>query len=365
MALTFADLDLKELADLEAPERAFLTLYLSGSDSVGALEAKFKEIRALLEGNEAEVEHFEQNLKLLRPLLDDLSLDAPSTVVFVCWALDVAKAMPLSVAVPDKVWMGDAPYIRPLAELKDEYEDFAVVVVDNAAARVFLVHAAQADDESRVRGDVKNAVKKGGWSQKRYARRREKELSQYAGEIAATVKELHDEEGFARLVLLGSQEAMQAVEASLPKPVQDKLVGERSVDVQDDHAVLDAAFSVYFEGERASEEALWAQIREGYLTGGLAVVGAQRTLEAAQAARVEAALVARDFEADGTKCRACEHTVYGTPKTCQRCGSDDVFTVDYVNNLTETLTQTGADIDFVDAFDALTEVGGVGALLRY
>lgn len=366
MALTFADLDLKELAALEAPERAFLTLYLSGSDSVQGLEQTFRPIRALLADNEVELEHFEQNLKLLKPLLADTSFEAPSTVVFVCWALvDVAKAFPLSVAVPDKVWMGDAPYIRPLAELQDEYEDFAVVVADNTAARVFLVRAAVADDENRVRGDVKNTVKKGGWSQKRYARRREKELDQYAAEVATAVKTLSDEEGFARLVLLGSQEAMQAVEASLPAPLQEKIVGERSVDVQDDSAVWKQAFALYFEGERASEQALWEHIREGYLTGGLAVVEAQRTLEAAQAARVEVALVERDLDRAGTKCRACEHTVFGTPDTCQRCGSDDLFTVDYVNTLAETLARTGADVDFVDAFEALTEVGGVGALLRY
>lgn len=362
---TFADLDLKHLADLEAPERAFLTLYLSNRESADGLAPTFRSIRALVAGHEAEAEHFEQNLKLLEPLLQEASFDSPSTVFFVCWALDVAKAFPLTVTVPDKVWMGDAPYIRPLAELQDEYEDFAVAVVNNSDARVFLVRAAVVSDGSRVRGDVKNAVKKGGWSQKRYARRREKELDRYAAEVADALKALHDEEGFARLVLLGRPEAMQAVEASLPTALADKLVGERAVDVQDEDAVLREAFAVYFEGERASEQALWERIREGYLTGGLAVVGAQRTLEAAQNARVEVALIARDLSAKGTKCRACEHTVFGTPTSCQQCGSTDLFEVDYVNALTETLAQTGADVDFVDSFDALAEGGGVGALLRY
>lgn len=362
---TFADFDLKHLADLEAPERAFLTLYLAGPDSVGALGQTFRSIRALLAGHEAEAEHFEQNLKLLDPLLAEASFETPSTVFFVCWALDVARAFPLTVAVPDKVWMGDAPYIRPLAELQDEYEDFAVAVVNNTEARVFLVRAAVAHDGQRVRGDVKNAVKKGGWSQKRYARRREKELDQYAAEVAEVLTELHDEKGFARLVLLGAEEAMRAVEDRLPTPLADRLVGERAVDVQDEHAVLREAFTLYFEGERASERALWERIREGYLTGGLAVVGAQRTLEAAQAARVEVALVDRALDAKGTKCRDCEHTVFGTPRTCQRCGSTDLFEVDFANALTEALARTGADVDFADGFEALSEVGGVGALLRY
>jgi peptide subunit release factor 1 (eRF1)/truncated hemoglobin YjbI len=365
VATTFADLDLQSFADLEGPERAFLTLYLSGPESVQALDRRFRSIRAMLEGNETELEHFEENLKLLDPVLEEVSFETPSVAVFVCWALDVAQSLPLSVAVPDKVWVGASPYIRPLAELQDEYEDFAVAVVDNTAAQVYLVRAAVASDEDRVRGDVKNAVKKGGWSQKRYARRREKELSNYAADVAASLRELYDEEGFARLVLLGSQEAMQAVEEQLATPLKDRLVGERPVDVDDEAAVLREAFAVYFEGERAEEEALWGQIRERYLTGGLAAVGPQNVLKAAQEARVEVALIDREVELKGTQCRACEHAVYGTPDTCQRCGSSDVFGVDYVNELVETLARTGAEADFVDPFPALGEVGGFGALLRY
>ncbi len=365
MEPTFADLDLKTFADLEGPERAFLTLYLSGPESVGALDQQFRSIRALLADNETELEHFEQNVKRLEPLLEGLRFDTPSVAVFVCWALDVAKTLPLTVAVPDKVWMGSSPYIRPLAELQDEYEDFAVVVVDNAEAQVYFVRAAVMGEGDRVKGDVKNAVKKGGWSQKRYARRREKELSQYAADVAETVRDLYEEEGFERLVLLGSREAMQAVEEQLATPLQARLIGERSVDVDDDASVLEAAFAVYFQEERASEQAIWDRVREGYLTGGLAVVGAQKVLSAAQQARVEVALIDREATLKGTKCRDCEHSVYGTPDTCQRCGSGDVFVVDYANELVETLARTGAEADFADPFEALTEVGGVAALLRY
>jgi peptide subunit release factor 1 (eRF1) len=364
VAITFADLDLKTFADLEGPERAFLTLYLSGPASVQALDQRFSAIRSMLD-DETEREHFDENLKLLDGVLEGLSFDTPSVAVFVCWALDVAQTLPLTVGVPDKVWMGSAPFIRPLAELQDEYEDFAVAVVDNTAAQVYFVRAAEVTGEGRVRGDVKNSVKKGGWSQKRYARRREKELNQYAADVAELLRELYDDEGFERLVLLGSQEAMQAVEEQLATPLQDRLVGGRSVDLGDEQSVLQEAFAVYFEGERREEEALWERIREGYLTGGLAAVGAQQVLKAAQEARVEVALIDREMELVGTQCRACEHAVYGTPETCQRCGSSDVFEVDYVNELVETLARTGAEADFVDPFAALSEVGGVGALLRY
>jgi peptide subunit release factor 1 (eRF1) len=158
---------------------------------------------------------------------------------------------------------------------------------------------------------------------------------------------------------------MQAVEEHLATPLQERLVGERTVATGDEGAIEREAFAAYFESERASEEALWHQIRERYLTGGLAAVGPQAVLKAAREARVEVALVDREADLKGTRCRACELVVYGTPATCQRCGSADVFEVDYVNELVEALAQTGAEADFTDPFDALTEVGGIGALLRY
>ena len=98
---------------------------------------------------------------------------------------------------------------------------------------------------------------------------------------------------------------------------------------------------------------------------GLAAFGATSVLAALQSARAEAVLVARDADLHGTKCRACEAVAHGTPDTCGACGSADVFRVDLVEVFTEQATRTGADVDFADPFEALAEVGGVAALLRY
>ena len=57
-----------------------------------------------------------------------------------------------------------------------------------------------------MRGDVKNHVKKGGWSQKRYQRRRQNGLLHYAKEVAETLDRLVQESGVERVVLFGSQE---------------------------------------------------------------------------------------------------------------------------------------------------------------
>lgn len=358
---------LRSLADLAGPERAFLTVYLDAADAPSSLDARFDRIRALLGDQPAETEHFEENLAIVRRLLDETSApEGGSVAVFAGWAADVAEAVPLPEAVGTHVWAGDSPYLRPAYELLDEHETFAVAVVDNKSAQIYLVTAEAADEEGRVRGDVKNRVKKGGWSQKRYARRREKQLEGYATEIVEGLHELDLERPFARLVLLGADEAVQAVEDALTTDLKNKLAGSRAVDGHAPEAeLLDVAEDVAAEGERAAERALWDEIREQGMGPGLAAFGATSVLDGLRLARVEALLVDREVEIAGAKCRACEHVAHGTPNTCGACGSKDVFRVDLVEAMTEQAARTGAEVDFADPIPGLVEVGGVAALLRY
>ena len=358
---------LRALSDLAGPERAFLTVYLDHGDDASVLDADLARVRSLLSDQPAESEHFEESLAVARELLGRHSApDGGALAVFASWAAGLAKAYALPEPVGSRVWMGDAPYVRPAYEMLDEHEPYAVAVLDNTAARIYLVGPDEVDEAGRVRGDVKNRVKKGGWSQKRYARRRDKQIEAYATEIAGGLAALADERSFARLVLVGSDEPVQAVTAALRTDLADLLVGTDSVDgnASDDEA-LDAAAEIARQGERQDERDLWHEIKEQGMGPGLAAFGATRVLKALREHRVETVLVDREAELRGTKCRDCETVAHGTPDTCGACGSSDVFRVDLVEAMTEQAARTGADVDFADPFDALTEVGGVAALLRY
>ena len=358
---------LRDLADLAGPERAFLTVYLDAADAPSVLDARFARIRGLLADEPEELEHFEESLAMAREMIEAHGATPEGALaIYASWAADLRAAYALPEPVGTKVWMGDAPFLRPAYELLDEHETYAAVVLDNEKARIYLVSAEEVDEEGRVRGDVKNRVKKGGWSQKRYARRREKQIETYATEIADGLATLDAERPFARLVLVGSDEPVQAVTAALRTDLRDKLVGSTSVDGNaSDAEALDAAAELAEAGERQSEQELWQAIREQGVGPGLAAFGATAVWEALRTARAESVLVDREAEVSGTKCRACEHVVHGTPATCGACGSKDVFRVDLVEVMAEQAARTGAEVDFADPFDGLTEVGGVAALLRY
>lgn len=358
---------LRALVDHAGPERAFLTVYLDDGDDPSALEASFDRIRALLAEQPAETEHFEESLSIVRRLLDaHAPPEGGALAVYAGWAADLGRAYPLPEPVGTLAWMGDAPYVRPAYELLDENETFAVAVVDNTNAQIFLVTADEVDEEGRVRGDIKNRVKKGGWSQKRYARRRDKQLEGYATDVAASLADLDAERPFARLVLLGSDEVVRAVEGALHTNLVDRLAGTGALDGNaSEQEALEAAADIAEAGERTDEQALWEAIREQGMGPGLAAFGATSVWDALVGARAEALLVDREQEIEGTKCRSCETVTHGTPDSCGVCGTRDVFRVDLVEAMTEQAARTGADVDFADPFAGLTEVGGVAALLRY
>jgi peptide chain release factor subunit 1 len=362
----FNNIDLRELAQVSGPERAFVSLYLTTSESFNTLKPRIDTIRSLVAEDPAEAEHFEENLKLVEAWLAEHKWETEGVCLFVCWALDFVQAFPLTTAVPERIWVDSSPYIRPLAELQDEYENFVVVAADNTASRIFFVTSARADEDARVKGDIKNNVKKGGWSQKRYERRRGNELMHYAKEIVDILTEIEQKETFDRLLLVGSQETMVEIENALTAPLTAKLAGRKAVDFSaGDDQIFDAAFDMFFAAEREAESQLWEKIKGEYCRGGLAVTGPEEVLKAAAVGRVEKIAVTRDAKIPGVRCRECENLLSGSPKKCKICGSEDVFAVDLVNELVELLALSSAEADFVDPIPALSEAGDVAALLRY
>lgn len=359
-------IDLRELAEMEGAERAFLSLYTSsGADGLARLGAREERIRALLADEPAEAEHFEESLKMAREALEEHPVDG-SVALFSSWALDFLVGYPLSVPVDELLWIDSSPYIRPLAELQSDYETFLTVVADNRRARIFLVTAATPVELERVRGDVKNHVKKGGWSQKRYQRRRGNELLHYGKDVAEALERLQERHSVESIVLFGSLEACREIRDALPDALRERVIdGPGLAPEAEDGEMVEQAFELLDDREREDDEDLWRRIRGELLRDGLAAAGPREVLAALREGRVETLLVDREAEAAGMRCRDCELLAAAKPQQCPGCGSTSVFHVDLVNELVELAERTSAETEFTDPIPALAELGGVAASLRY
>jgi peptide chain release factor subunit 1 len=335
---------------------------------VAELEKKLTKLRRLLKGGDAEKgerEHFDENVKVVRDYLDRHPLTDGSLCIFSCWAIDFFEAIPLTVQVEDLVWIDSSPYIRPLAELQEEYENVAVVVADNKKARIFLVSSAVAGDEEVIHGNVKNHVKKGGWSQQRYERRRDGQLLHYARQIVGALSELDKTESFRRILLVGGKEILRIVQENIPQGMQSKVAAKAVHLGKGDNLVNKDIFELFFEQERQSERDLWERIRVESLRGGLGVVGLEEVLVAARQGRIETMIVNRTFKPQGRRCRQCDNLDVGAVEACSACGASSVFEVGVVNEIVEMLKRTGAEVDFAEPIDTLANAGEIAAFLRY
>jgi len=364
----FSDVNLRKLTEMTSPERTFLSVFLAGPQSVTGLESRFQKVRRVLKDGCSEKDervHFDENVKAVLNYLERNPLKSGSLCIFSCWALDFFQAVPLTAPVKDLVWIDSSAYIRPLAELQDEYENVAVIIANNKKARIFLVSSAVAGSEEVVKGNVKNHVKKGGWSQQRYERRRDKQLLLYAREIIDALSKLEKEEKFRRILLVGGKEILRIVHENLPHALKNK-AAEKSLDLgKGDGAVNKDIMDLFFEQERQSEQDLWEKIRSEYLRGGLGVVGLDEVLSAAKVGRVEKMIVNRTFKPKGRRCRNCENLDLAAVETCSTCGSKSLFEIDVVNEIVEMLKLSGAETDFADPIQTLVDAGDIAALLRY
>jgi peptide subunit release factor 1 (eRF1) len=362
------EIDLRELSQMQANGRDFVSVYFRGDEGFDSLRNRERTLRAMLEDNADEAEHFALTMQHVHELIekDPTDIHSEGVCIFACGLLDFIRCYPLSMPVPSELRVGPSPYIRPLAELQDEYQTFALLACDNTATRIYLVTNQQVQLEEQVKGGIKNHVRKGGWSQKRYSRRRDNQLQRYASEISDTLKQLVDAHGLERIVLAGSKETMLEIESELPKDLVDKVISREAFDLnRGEHDLLDEAYAMYFEEEIECEQRLWEQIKNEYRRHGLAVAGPTDVLAAFQTGRVDTAIVTIDAKLAGTQCRDCEHVVHGTPQNCQQCGTQSLFEIDLVDAFARQAELTSARLEFSDPIAGLTKAGDVAALLRY
>ena len=364
----FADIDLRKLTDLTSPDRCFLSIYMEGPKSLENIEASITKSLRALDRDDAEKDerkHLMENLDMVRKYLHKNPVEKGSSCIFVCWLLDFLRFIPLSAKVNDLVRIDSSPYVRPLAELQDEYENVAVVIADNKKSRIFMVSSAVAGDEEIVRGNVKNHVRKGGWSQQRYERRRDKQLLVYSREIVERLQSIKKEENYNHILLVGGKEILREIYNNLPQTLQEMTAQKRSDLGKGSASVNEDIWELFSEFERESERDLWEKIRREYLRGGLGVAGIKDVFAAVRENKVEKMIVCRDYKPMGRRCRDCGAFFVDSIQICTACNSKSLYDVDAVNELVELVEQQGGITDFADPIGTLVDCGHIGALLRY
>ncbi len=291
-------------------------------------------------------------------------------VIFSSGAYSLWKEYHLGVPVKNDLIVGKTTHTRPLFEVLDSYEKFALLLVGKDAARIFVIHLGEIVEYGEIKAeDIPGKHKKGGWfalAQNHYERHIDYHVSLHLREVIETLDSFLAGEEVRMLIIGGSDEAVAMVRGMLHKSVLDRVIGQVKVEMfAKTDEVLARVEPVVAAWEKARKEETVASLVAKAMKNEGAVLGLDNVLHSLQEQRVMRLVVLRDFTADGRVCTACGALTAQRIDTCPYC-KGGMETVDRIVNLAgERAIQQGAVIEVVDQNQTLQEAGGIGAFLRF
>lgn len=290
-------------------------------------------------------------------------------VLFSCTPRNLWQVYHTPVPVADEVHYDSRPYARPLIDLIDEFERYAVVLVDKEKARLFTVYLDQIEEQQEVFDPVPGKHEQGGWSQARYQRHHEEHVQAHMKHVVERIVAYAEQRPFDRLVLAGPDEAASEIHHLLPETLRVRIVGTFPAEMFiSDAEVLERTREVRRQAERAAEERLVDDLIDHAGPGDRATVGVTPTLEALWKGQVRRLVIADSTRLPGGECPQCGLLTVDTATACPACGAPVKPLEDLPERAIEKVLEQAGSVEIVHghAAERLSAVGrGWGALLRF
>lgn len=274
----------------------------------------------------------------------------------------------LSVPVANRLVFGQRPVVGPLVEIVERYHHHGVILVDREHLRLMSIFLDQTLFEREVETEpypTSHDVRRGGFSAKDYQARKAEEtrhfFREFAEEVSAFVRRYHPDD----LIVLGTTENVKKFQEFLPESIRELIVHTDRMDVDASAVEVRRKLAPVLEAQLREEEAraidrLQDRVREAHM----AVAGMRETLEQLQEGKLEALVIARGLQRQGSRCATCAFLLPDSAGTCPYCGGQVRDGIDLGEEMVRIAEDQGIEIDFVDS-TAVESLGGVGGLLRF
>ncbi len=363
--------DLRELIAYR-PEHPVLSVYLNVDPSDGSADAYKLRLRQMLkemgEGAAPEAEAIERFVE------HEYDWSGRSLAIFSDVADGFFRSYSLSVPLRSRARRMDRPYVKPLADLLDNYGNFGVALVDKQGARLFHLHLGELREQEGTLGEAVRHTKRGGGSQAAGRRGGITGQTHAAEEVAE--RNLKEAARFAarffqdnrvrRILIGGTDTNVARFTALLPKAWQSLVMGTFPMDMTAGHAqVLEKAMEVALRAERQKEDRLVETVITAAAKGREGVVRLDDTLSAVHAGRVQTLVFREGFRAPGYRCRGCNYVTARALHTCPFCGHLFDEIEDAVELAVRRVMADGGEVEVIRNNPALETAGHIGGLLRY
>lgn len=285
-------------------------------------------------------------------------------------ASDVWEVSHFSVPLKNHVVIDKTPYLKPLASILDQYQSYAVALVDREHARLFGIQLGEIYEHTELfTPDVPRKHKKGGWQgrdENRFRRHIDVHVHFHLKDVVKHLEEILKNGETHHLILGGSEESVGLFSKMLPSPISSKIAGTFTADMHaGDDEILEKSMSAIRGIEKASEESLVSELITRANKNGSAAMGIDDVLKQVQAGNIHRLIYLEGFNAAGFKCPSCNFLTVQTLETCPYCSASLEKIGHLIDFAVQKIIDQGAEISAVSENARLKEAGSIGAILRY
>jgi peptide chain release factor subunit 1 len=267
--------------------------------------------------------------------------------------------------VRDRAVVGPQADLLPLESLLETYPSVCTALVDYEKARLFLLALGRIQEVHGVWDDVPNRHDQGGWAQMRMQRHVDDHRIKHVRRVADTLFRLWQTSAFEHLILAGPAEAHHDLEHELHdylrRRVRAQLVSPITASAEE---VRKRSLAIEEELEREAEQQRLEQILNAAGAGAQGVTGLDATLAALADDRIRELVVGIDLSEPGGSCAACGRLA-STAGACPACGEPMREIADVVEAAVAQAYRQGCRVETVVDGEAVSSLGGIGALLRF
>jgi len=356
--------DVERLSEVYDPdnEDSFISLYIDLETSYESfLKRRERACRYVLKKEPSLLENFDKTMERMRDVIMK-NLSQRFLIIFASHKNNFFEAYTLSQKGKNLLIVDTSPYIRPVVEMMEDYEDIGLILIDTHRAKVFLLCENKLVPEKKIAWDILRKHKKGGWSQARFQRIRREEIKRFMKEVALYCEKVFKD--VDKIILAGPGNGKYTFLETIPKSLKKKIIEILDIDFdENERKLIEIMQDIEKEKKKEEGEMLINHIRSEILKGEMAVYGVKEVLEKAMEGLLEIILIDKNLRVAGWICEKCQVVGVGKKKNCPYCNRA-TSEVDAIEEIIEFCERFDGKVIFVDN-EELGEIGGIAALLRY
>lgn len=339
-------------------------------------EQKYKE-------DEAQMERFGSAAERIRNFVEN-EVDPAANGIAIFASMGEAgyfEAVQLDVPFTENRFIAsDRPHIFPLARAVHENPRFAVLWADKNKADIYIFggeNRIRSDVEvdsnvARIENEVSKASQAGGWSQQRFARRREKFHLEHAKEVVAELEDVMTKFDAGFFIISGDQETiLPVIKPELSKAMEEKLIGAFSMSQYDsENEIHERALEVLGVEMATLQQQKIEKLNDSARSSAkMGTLGVEDTLRALANGQVEELIVASDIDSIDYSKKRVKKILNEYEPGDDTAPADAAGAVSDAAQIADQLIvraiNTSARITFIKDDSLLKDEGGVGAILRF